>query len=267
MSDYKVYVHIAPNNKKYVGITKSKNPENRWGSNGSGYRGQLLFWRAIQKYGWDNFQHLILLDNLTKDEANEKEKFFIAQYQSNNPNFGYNLTAGGDGIEGYKFSEEQRKQQSLRMLGHEVSEETREKIGQANKIALKGRKVPDEVKRKISKSLSGENHPMYGKNQRRDAVEKMRKKQLGNTYHLGYKATDEQRKHMSDAHKGLELTKEQKENLQRIHDNNKGKSRSEETKQKIRLAHLGKKKGPWTDEARRAHMEAIKKRKENTAST
>lgn len=72
---------------------------------------------------------------------------------------------------------------------------------------------------------------------------------------------------MSDAHKGLELTKEQKENLQRIHASNKGKHRSDETKQKIRLAHLGKKKGPWTDEARRAHMEAIKRRKENTAST
>lgn len=266
MSDYIVYMHIAPNNKRYIGITHLK-PSHRYGKNGKGYQRCTLFWRAIQKYGWDNFQHLILLDNLTKDEANEKEKFFIAQYQSNNSNFGYNLTEGGDGIEGYKFSEEQRKQQSIRMLGHEVSEETREKIGRANKVALKGRKLPEDVKCKISESLSGKNHPMYGKNQPRDAVEKMRKKQIGNTYHLGYKATEEQRKHMSDAHKGLELTKEQKENLQRIHASNKGKHRSDETKQKIRLAHLGKKKGPWTDEARRAHMEAIKRRKENTAST
>lgn len=44
-----VYVHISPSNKYYVGITKLK-PEIRWGSDGSGYKRQIL-WRAVQKYG------------------------------------------------------------------------------------------------------------------------------------------------------------------------------------------------------------------------
>ena len=212
MNKYKVYVHIAPNDKKYVGITKSKKPENRWGSNGTGYKGQILFWRAIQKYKWNNFQHIILFDNLTKDEAVEYEKIFIAHYQSNNPDFGYNLTDGGEGITGYKFSSEHCEKQSARLLGHTVSNETREKIGRANSVALKGRTLSDETKHKISMALSGENHPMYGKKQPKDAVEHMRKKQLGNKYHLSCKATDEQRQRMSDAHKGLPLNEAQKEN-------------------------------------------------------
>ena len=45
---YTLYVHIAPNNKKYFGIT-SQAPENRWGIDGRGYKTQRLFWRAIQK--------------------------------------------------------------------------------------------------------------------------------------------------------------------------------------------------------------------------
>ena len=67
---YTLYVHITPNNKYYIGIT-SQNPYTRWGHNGMGYfdrrrKVQLPFWRAIQKYGWENIQHVILLNNLSK---------------------------------------------------------------------------------------------------------------------------------------------------------------------------------------------------------
>ena len=36
----------------------------------------------------------------------EKEKYYISKYKTNNSEFGYNLTEGGDGIVGFKFSEE-----------------------------------------------------------------------------------------------------------------------------------------------------------------
>lgn len=55
--NYKVYIHTnIINEKKYVGITK-QNLKRRW-KNGWGYydkSGRCYFWRAIQKYGWDNF--------------------------------------------------------------------------------------------------------------------------------------------------------------------------------------------------------------------
>lgn len=90
-----VYKHTTPSNKVYIGIT-SQDPERRW-QNGNGYATQKLFWRAIQKYGWDNIKHEILEKNLIKQEAFQKEKYYIELFQSNQRKFGYNVTSGGDG--------------------------------------------------------------------------------------------------------------------------------------------------------------------------
>lgn len=99
-----VYMHIAPNNKKYIGITSQTQPEKRWGKNGYYYQSSTLFWRAIQKYGWDNITHKILFSDLSGEEAKAKEIELIKRYQSNNTKFGYNITAGGDGATGVPFS-------------------------------------------------------------------------------------------------------------------------------------------------------------------
>ena len=62
---YTVYKHTSPSGKVYIGITKRK-PEYRW-NKGKGYRkDQLLFYRAIKKYGWDNFTHEILYTGLSE---------------------------------------------------------------------------------------------------------------------------------------------------------------------------------------------------------
>lgn len=92
---WKVYKHTSPNGKTYIGIT-SQEPERRW-QNGYGYTTQQLFWRAIQKYGWNNFQHEILEENLTKEEAFQKERYYIDIFKSNQRECGYNTTSGGDG--------------------------------------------------------------------------------------------------------------------------------------------------------------------------
>lgn len=66
---YHVYAHINKiNGKIYIGITKRK-PEQRWGKDGHAYQRQLRFYRAIQKYGWDNFEHEIIANNLTKKRS------------------------------------------------------------------------------------------------------------------------------------------------------------------------------------------------------
>ena len=96
MSDkqYYVYKHITPNNKIYIGITK-QNPSKRWGE-GHNYKNSSYFYNAILKYGWVNIKHEILDSNITLEQANNLEKYYIALYKSNNPNFGYNLQKGGD---------------------------------------------------------------------------------------------------------------------------------------------------------------------------
>jgi len=92
--NYCVYIHTNKiNGKKYVGQTCQK-PEKRW-NNGQGYKQNSYFYRAIKKYGWDGFDHEIVAQGLTKDEANNFERVLIKELNSINPKEGYNLQDGG----------------------------------------------------------------------------------------------------------------------------------------------------------------------------
>lgn len=107
--EYCVYAHTnKANGKKYVGIT-SMSPERRW-ANGRGYRSNVLFYRAIQKYGWDGFIHEILENGLTKQSAYKKEIELIQSMQLTDPKYGYNLDKGGNGSN--RVTEETRKKLS-----------------------------------------------------------------------------------------------------------------------------------------------------------
>ena len=144
---YFVYKHTSPSNKVYIGITQM-NPEYRW-NHGKGYIKNQYFYRAIQKYGWDNFEHEILFSELTKKEACNKEIELIALYDSTNPELGYNISSGGEnGNLGIVMSEEIRKKMSEStkgkknpMFGRHHTLETREKIGK-NRKYLKGKEHP-----------------------------------------------------------------------------------------------------------------------------
>lgn len=103
---YSVYIHTTPNKKRYVGMT-SMPVERRW-DKGNGYRYQTLFYRAIVKYGWDNIIHEVVAEGLTKDEAVALEMHLIDLYDTVNPEFGYNQTAGGEGHSGTPLSSETR---------------------------------------------------------------------------------------------------------------------------------------------------------------
>ena len=85
-----VYEHLFPNGKRYIGIT-SQLVKDRW-DRGRGYNLQKKMKNAIQEFGWDNIQHNILFERLTRDEAEEKEIELIEKYETINPNFGYNTT-------------------------------------------------------------------------------------------------------------------------------------------------------------------------------
>lgn len=95
MRTYIVYTHTNKiNGKVYVGMT-SQSAEQRW-KNGRGYHG-MHFYRAIQKYGWDNFSHEVIADGLTRNEACQLEKQLISEHNATDPQHGYNCASGGDG--------------------------------------------------------------------------------------------------------------------------------------------------------------------------
>lgn len=97
MKTFVIYCHTNKiNGKKYIGQT-CEDPERRWRRNGSGYKDSPKFYNAILKYGWNNFNHEILEKDLNEQEANEREIFWIAYYDTfNNDEKGYNMTPGGN---------------------------------------------------------------------------------------------------------------------------------------------------------------------------
>lgn len=140
-----VYVHINKfNGKRYVGITSKKKPEHRWES-GGGYVGNPHFYSAIQKYGWDGFNHEIVADGLDFDSAKQMECDLIKECNTQDNAFGYNMTSGGEGTPGYHPSPETRAKLSIARRKENLSEETLKRRSDG----LRGRKFSEEHKRKI----------------------------------------------------------------------------------------------------------------------
>lgn len=144
---FTVYCHVNKiNGKRYVGITK-QNPEIRWHS-GNGYNNSEYFWRAIKKYGWRNFEHKILYENLTKEEAERVEIQLIAEWKTTDRAYGYNIANGGNHIG--SVSEETKKKISNRHKGIATELHRTEKTKKKISKGLKGIKRSDETKKKMS---------------------------------------------------------------------------------------------------------------------
>lgn len=144
---YTVYRHTSPSGKVYIGIT-CRDVKKRW-DNGRGYTysHNKHFEGAIQKYGWENFAHEILLTGLTKEEAEAKEVELIKEYDSTNPARGYNIRSGGSAHS--KLSEETKAK---------LSEMRR---GEGNPMYGDHRPKPWQLGN--NRGIVGENHPMYGR--------------------------------------------------------------------------------------------------------
>ena len=79
---YVVYLHRnMQNGKVYVGRT-CQNPFKCWGVGGSNYSRNFVFYQDILTYGWDNFDHQILEENLSNYESKVRENYYIKKYNS-----------------------------------------------------------------------------------------------------------------------------------------------------------------------------------------
>ena len=134
----------------------------------------MLIMRAIKKYGLNNFDFDILIE-CPEENLNYWEKFYVKYYCSDNVEYGYNMTSGGDsfcrgrepwnkGKEGV-YSEDTRKSMGAKNIGNTyrrgsvLSQETKDLISEHGK----GRKESEETRKKKSIARSGAGNPMYGK--------------------------------------------------------------------------------------------------------
>lgn len=186
---FTVYCHTNNyNNKKYVGITSEKRLKRRF-QNGQGYKHSTHFYNAIKKYGWDNFDHIILDSNLSEKEAKAKEEYYIATWNLTDKLYGYNITQGGEHTsvkgripwnKGKKMSQEQIEAMSKRMTEYYQTEEgklRKQQIGNQHR----GIHHSDETKSKMSEAHKGKRPHEWTEESRKRLSEAQKGKRVG--YH------------------------------------------------------------------------------------
>lgn len=173
------------NGKKYIGKHKSDKFDNQYLGSG------IALKKSVQKYGKQNFSVKILeIIKSNQKELDEKEKEWIVKYNAVKDKMYYNRSYGGEN-EGW----------------YGVNKAVKERGG-----------LSQETKKRMSKSKTGNKHPMYGKKHSEKSKEKMSKIKKGK------KTSLETRKKQSEALKGEKaywygkrLSKKTKEKLSKAH--------------------------------------------------
>lgn len=136
----------------------------------------------MAKYGVDNFSFEII-ENIENDKLNEREQYWIAQYNSLVPQ-GYNLTIGGEGALGHSrpqtLEEREKRKQSNKQFYIDHPEALQQMSERTKKLWEN-----EEYRRKVTESNKrfaqehpdlnkGQNNPMYGKHHTEEALTKIR---------------------------------------------------------------------------------------------
>jgi group I intron endonuclease len=155
----KTYIYKIINNtngKIYIGKTRNKNPRNRWREHLQIARNKTvknntyqLIHKSINKYGKENFTFEVIEECISDELGCEREKFWIKEYKTfvyeYGSQFGYNLTAGGDGSTGFKHSKEAKEKMSKDRKGTRLGKEN----------TFYGKHHTEETKQKIRGKTSG----------------------------------------------------------------------------------------------------------------
>ena len=135
------------NGKAYVGQTRRTLHERMRQHLRSADQGvPTRLYHAMRKYGKANFIVGIVEDNIHKDELNNREVYYVAQF--NTYNSGYNATAGGDNVG--VFTEERKQKIGAASKGRRLSDRAKALIGATHR----GKVMTEEAKQKISKTMS-----------------------------------------------------------------------------------------------------------------
>lgn len=141
------------NNKSYIGLS-TKLPVDSKRYLGSG----VYLNNAIAKYGKENFIKEIIHDDIAGiEELKYFERFYIDKFDTLNN--GYNLTLGGDGCFGFKFSEAQKA-------------ENRQKLQEYYRTP-EGRKTKEAISSAIKEYYKNHDNPFKGKIHSKEVCEKI----------------------------------------------------------------------------------------------
>lgn len=151
--EYYGFIYITTNNvngKKYIG-QKSYNQKNWKTYLGSG----IVLNRAIKRHGKENFSREIIEECKTKEDLDQREKYWISYYDAVNSEDFYNIALGGDGgntIAGY--SEEQLEE--YKKWKSELHKQTAPKGENAPRSKLTEKEVKEIIQRLLLDEFSSD---------------------------------------------------------------------------------------------------------------
>lgn len=187
-----IYKWTCKNGKVYIGQTIHPRKRKRDFLNFNlKYGGNRIF-NARKKYNKPEFWTYEILEKCDINLLNDREEYYINLYNATDSKYGYNTVEKGNGSNGYRMSEEQRRKISIANKGRKWSEESKKKLSnkkkgikvseeereRLRKIAT-GRKHTEEWKKMMSEKMSGENNPNRGRKATPEQIEKMRNARLG----------------------------------------------------------------------------------------
>lgn len=189
------------NGNTYIGKT-GMNFGDRWDCHraqlNGGYHDNPHLQHAWNKYGAEAFEFCVVESVEDVSLLNELEIKYIKQYRE----LGccYNILDGGDG--GF-------------LLGSHLSEETKRKIGEKNRINMTGKKASEETKKKMSESQK-KRYESWTDEERAEYGKKI------SEYASGYQWSEDSKKKFSELQKtkpnGAKYSLEQVHEIRRLHE-------------------------------------------------
>ena len=164
------YVDTKDNSVVYVGkdshIDKGiRRKAHMWPSRYEGQKFNRILQRNPNRY---EYKEVFVFDEISQTELNQLEMQQIALF---NPKF--NFTKGGEGIKGFKHSEETKHKISIM------------KSGENNHNF--GKRYSEEERKKFSKIKMGEKNPMYGKHHSKESCMRLSLERNTSGYYRVYK--------------------------------------------------------------------------------
>lgn len=188
------------NGKVYIGQT-IRPVEKRFEEHKKKTSGCVAIYNAIQYHGWDNFEKDWY--ECPDEDLNFDEELLVREMGTLGPG-GYNLREGG-GNHG-KMSEESKQKMSKVRIGIPKSEETRQKMREAQQgehHPMFGKNHSEETRGKMSEAQRGEHHPMFGKTHSEETIKKMSEAKRGKKHPMyGIPKSEETKQKLSEAKQG-----------------------------------------------------------------
>ena len=168
------------NGMQYVGCTSQSVAERFKQHTYDVKRTTDMLHTAMGEYGITNFDVELIEDNIPTEKAEEAERYYIELYNTYYLNgHGYNMTIGGHGTIGYKFTQEDRAKISNIHKGRKFSAERNEYL----RIINTGREYKPEWREALSKArlgkFTGTDNSFYGKHHTDDTKLKIRESNSG----------------------------------------------------------------------------------------